>query len=89
MVTDNGHEGFIELYDLTKKTVVSKLPLAHIKFLPRAGERMLISPSGPGDWDSYRVVDVENFLAYDPLTGPKTPSEAGKIKLYVEPSDKR
>jgi hypothetical protein len=81
------HEGFIELYDLTKKTVVSKLPLAHVKFIPRVGERVLISPTGPGDWESYKVVDVEYFLNYDPIKGvPETPSEAGKITLYVEPA---
>jgi len=81
------NNGFIELYDLTKKAVVSKLPLAHLKFLPRAGERVLISRTGPGDWESYKVVDVEYFLNYDPIKGvPETPSEAGKITLYVQPS---
>lgn len=43
------NEGFIELYDLTTKTVVSKVPLTHIRFIPRAGERILISPTGRGD----------------------------------------
>jgi hypothetical protein len=60
------HTGFIELYNLTKKIVVSKLPLSHLKFLPRVGERILISPTGAGDWESYKVVDIEYFLSYDP-----------------------
>jgi hypothetical protein len=81
------HKGFIELYDLTKKTVLSKLPLSELRFLPRVGERILISPTGPGDWQSFKIVDVEYFLNYDPTNSvPETPSEAGKITLYVEPS---
>ena len=60
------NEGFIELYDLTTKAVVSRVPLSHIKFVPRAGERILISPTGAGDWRSYTVADVEYFLNYDP-----------------------
>jgi hypothetical protein len=81
------NEGFIELYDLTSKMVVSKVPLTHLRFIPRAGERVLISPTGAGDWRSYKVLDVEYFLNYDPLRNvPQTPSEAGKITLYVEAS---
>ena len=83
------NEGFIELYDLTAKTVISKVPLTHLKFIPRAGERILISPSGAGDWRSYKVLDVEYFLNYDPLRNvPQTPSEAGKITLYVETTER-
>jgi hypothetical protein len=82
------HKGFLELYNLTNKTAVSKLPLSHLKFLPRVGERVLISPTGPGDWESYKVVDVEYFLNYDPTVGVETPSEAGKITLYVEPANR-
>jgi hypothetical protein len=82
------HTGFIELYNLTKKIVVSKLPLSHLKFLPRVGERILISPTGAGDWESYKVVDIEYFLSYDPTKGVETPSEAGKITLYVGPANR-
>jgi hypothetical protein len=78
--------GFIELYDLTKNAVVSTMPLVHVRFLPRVGERILISLKGPGDWESFKIVDVEYFLNYDPIEGPETPSEAGKITLYVEPA---
>jgi hypothetical protein len=83
------NEGFIELYDLSTKTVVSKVPLAHLKFIPRVGERVLISPTGAGDWRSYKVLDVEYFLNYDPVKNvPKLPSDAGKITLYVEAAKK-
>jgi hypothetical protein len=53
------HNGFLELYKMTNKTAVSKLPLSHVKFLPRLGERLLISQTGRGDWESYKVVDIE------------------------------
>lgn len=82
------NEGFIELYDLTTKTVVSKVPLTRIRFIPRAGERILISPTGPGDWRSYKVLDVQYFLSYDPTrNAPQPPLEAGKITLYVEATE--
>ena len=83
-------EGFVELYDLKKKKVLSKAPSSQVKFLPRVGERVLISLTGPGDWESYNVVDVEYFLNYDPLTNvPETSSDAGKITLYVEPAKRQ
>jgi hypothetical protein len=79
------NEGFIELYELATKTIISKLPLTHLKFIPRARERILISATGAGDWRSYKVLDVEYFLNYDPLRNvPETASQAGKITLYVE-----
>ena len=85
------HKGFMELYNLTNKTVVSKLPLSHLNLLPRVGERMLMSPGGSGNRESYRVVDIEyslnyDFLNYDPTEGVETPSETWKITLYVEPA---
>jgi hypothetical protein len=81
------HKGFLELYDVTNKATVSKLPLADVKFLPRVGERILISPTGQGNWESFKIVDIEYFLNYDPDKDiPETPSEAGKITLYVEPA---
>ena len=65
------HKGFMELYNLTNKTVVSRLPLSHLNFLPRVGERVLISPRGPGNRESYKVVDIEYFLNYDPTEDGK------------------
>jgi hypothetical protein len=89
MAADNVAGGFIEMLDAVKNLVVSKLPLAQLRFIPRKGERILISVTGQSDWKSYRIVDVEYFLSYDPSTGtPDTPSQAGKITLYVEPSEK-
>jgi hypothetical protein len=82
------HKGFLELYNLTNKTAVSKLPLSHLKFLPRVGERVLIPPTGPGDRESYKVLDIEYFLNYDPTEGVETQSEAGEITFYVKPANR-
>jgi len=89
MAAQNDGEGFVELYDLTKKQVVARAPLAEIRFMPRAGERIFISVHGPGDWDSYTVVTVEYFLGYDQSTGEPARSlmrGIGRVTLYVEPS---
>jgi hypothetical protein len=80
------NEGLIELYDVTTKAVITKVPIAHIRFLARAGERVLI-PTGPATWKSYKVLDVEYFMNYDPAKNTlQTASEGGKITLYVEPA---
>lgn len=89
MATENDNEGYLELFDLTKKQVVSKAPLAEIRFMPRAGERIFISVDGPGDWESYTVVTSEYFLGYDRSTNKPAQSlmrGMGRVTLYVEPS---
>lgn len=53
MARKNGSEGFIELYDLTKKQAVARAPLAEIGFIPRAGERIFLPVEVPGNWESY------------------------------------
>jgi len=89
MATKDDNEAFLELYDLTKKQAVARVPLEDFRFIPRVGERIFISVGGPGDWDSYTVVTVEYFLGYDKVTREPARSLArgmGRITLYVEPS---
>jgi hypothetical protein len=89
MATGNDNEGFVELFDVTKKQAVARAPLAEIKFMPRAGERIFIPVGEPGNWDSYTVLTVEYFLGYDQSTGEASPSVTGgtgRVTLYVEPS---
>jgi hypothetical protein len=69
MALESDNEGFVELYDLTKKQVVARTPLAEVRFMPRAGESIFISVHGPGDWDSCTVVNVEYFFGYDSVSG--------------------
>jgi len=89
MATNMKDGSYLELYDVAKKEKVAKAPLAEIRFIPRTGARIFISPRGSGDWDSYTVVAVEYFLGYDPFTNEPSRSVSGgfgKVSLYVEES---
>jgi hypothetical protein len=89
MPTEAPSENYLELFDVTKKEQVGKLPLALLRFLPRVGERIFFPFSGPGNWISYTVVAVEYFIGYNPSTGEAaTPSTSGtgKITLFVQPN---
>ena len=89
MATEKENESYLELYDIAKKEIVAKTPLAKIRFVPRSGERIFISLQGPGDWISYTVLDVQYFLGYDSFTGKPSRSGTegvGRVTLYVEPS---
>jgi hypothetical protein len=89
MATENDNEGYLELFDLTKKQVVGRAPLAEIRFMPHAGERIFFPVDGPGDWESYTVVTAEYFLGYDQSTNKPARSlirGMGRVTLYVEPS---
>jgi hypothetical protein len=90
MAAENDNEGFVELFDLVKKEAVARAPLAEIRFIPRAGERIFISVGGPKNWVSYTVVTVEYFLGYDPSTNEPARSLVrgmGRVTLYVESSE--
>jgi hypothetical protein len=83
------NESCVELYDVATKEKVAEAPLAEIKFLPRAGERIFIPLQKAGDWKSFDVISVEYFLGYYRSTGKPSRSVSagvGRITLYVEPS---
>jgi hypothetical protein len=89
MTDENDNEGFVELFDLTKKQTVAKTPLQEIRFMPRAGERIFLPVDGPDRWESFTVVTVEYFLGYDQATNEPARSlirGMGRVTLYVEPS---
>ena len=71
MATDN--ESYLELFHVSKKAQVAKVPLASIRFIPRIGERIFLPLHGPENWDSYTVVAVEYFIGYDPSTSQASP----------------
>jgi hypothetical protein len=71
VANENDNQGFVELYDLTKKHAVARAPLAEIRFITRAGECIFISADGPGAWKSYTVVTVEYFLGCDQFTNER------------------
>jgi hypothetical protein len=87
MATEAHGDNYLELFDVGKKQQVGKLPLASLKFLPRAGERVFFPSTDPGSWISYTVAAVEYFVGFNLATGePATPSTggSGRITLYVE-----
>ena len=89
MASKKQNESCLELYDVATKEKVAEAPLAEIKFVPRAGERIFIALERARDWKSYDVVSVEYFLGYDPSTGKPSRSMSGgigRITLYVEAS---
>jgi hypothetical protein len=88
MATEAEGDNYLELFDVANKEQVGKVPLASIRFIPRAGERIFLHSSIQGKWVSYRVIEVEYFLGYDLTTGQPTSASAGprgRITLYVEP----
>lgn len=77
-------ERYVELIDVSTNTQIAKKPLAAIRFMPRAGERIFI-PQGTGRWKSYTVVNLEYFLGE---TTRGEPTSAGaEIVIYVKQSD--
>jgi hypothetical protein len=89
MASKKHDKGCLELYDVGTKEKLAEAPLAEIKFLPRAGERIFIALNGAGDWKSLDVISVEYFLGYDRSTAEPSRSVSagvGRITLYVEPS---
>jgi hypothetical protein len=89
MASKKDDESCLELYDVATKKKVAEAPLAQIKFLPRAGERIFMPLQEAGDWKSFDVISVEYFLGYDRTTGEPARSVSagvGRITVYVEPS---
>lgn len=89
MASKKDDESCLDLYDVVSKERVAKAPLAELRFIPRAGERIFIPLKRAGNWDSYTVVAVEYFLSYDSATGEPSRSVSkgfGRITLYVEAS---
>jgi hypothetical protein len=89
MPRDEQNESFLELFDISKKAQVAKVPLDSIRFIPRIAERIFLPFHGPGDWKPYTVVNVEYFVSYDPSSGKPITAQSGgmsRITLYVEES---
>jgi hypothetical protein len=81
-------DSYLELFDVSKKARIGKRPLSQIRFIPRIGERIFLSPEGAGSWTAYNVVMVEYFLGYDASSGePIAPIEGmGRVTIYLEGS---
>ncbi len=77
-------KNYLELFDVSSKSVVGTAPLDQIKHMPRTGERIFLPVDRPDGWTAYRIVDIEYFLA----TNEGTLDEPGtlRVTVYVERS---
>jgi hypothetical protein len=90
MPTDERNESYLELFDVSKKTQVARVPLASISFMPRTGERIFLPLHKPGEWNSYTVIAVEYFLGPEAPPGQAAQAASAlgmvRVTLYVEES---
>jgi hypothetical protein len=85
MAEQNDNKSYLEFFDITKKECVVRTPLTESRFMPRKGERIFISPHGPGSWVPYTVIGVEYFFGYDnSSSGPSPRGDSSRITLYIE-----
>ncbi|MBV8054096.1 MAG: hypothetical protein JO071_02515 [Deltaproteobacteria bacterium] len=82
-------QNYLELFDISKKTAIAKVPLAAISHLPRTGERIFLPLHRSGDWEAYTVMAVEYFVGGEPSAsgGPLESPGMVRVTLYVERSD--
>jgi hypothetical protein len=83
MSADEKSESYLELFDISQKVQVAKVPLTSIRFIPRIGERVFVPLDRADNWKPYTVVNVEYFIGE-----PNKPvsAGAGRVTLYVEES---
>ncbi len=76
---------YLELFDVSKNSVIASVPLDRIKHMPRTGERIFLPLHEPGGWVAFKIVDIEYFLRTKP--GPlEELEEPGmlRVTIYVE-----
>ena len=76
-------KNYLELFDVSKKSVTATVPLDQVKHMPRVGERIFLPVDRQGGWTAYKIVDIEYFLA----TNEAPIDEPGmlRVTLYAEP----
>jgi hypothetical protein len=75
---------YLELFDVSKKSVIATVPLDKVGHMPRIGERIFLPLHQPGGWTAYKIVDVEYFLGTD--QGPLDEPGMVRVTVYVEES---
>jgi len=80
----NQKKNYLELFDVSKKSVIGTVPLDEVKHMPRIGERIFLPADPTGGWTAYKIVDIEYFLA----TNEGALDEPGmlRVTVYVEGS---
>lgn len=77
-------KNYLELFDVSEKSVVGSVPLDQIKHMPRVGERIFLPINRPDRWTAYKIVDVEYFVSTN--EGPIDEPGTLRVTLYVERS---
>ena len=77
-------KNYLELFDVSSKSVVGTAPLDQIKHMPRAGERIFLPVDRPDGWTAYKIVDIEYFLSTN--EGPIDEPGTLRVTVYVERS---
>lgn len=75
---------YLELFDVSKNSVVGTAPLDEVKHMPRVGERIFLPLKPSNGWTAYTIVKIEYFLSTNeaPIDKPGTL----RVTLYAEPS---
>ena len=74
----------LELFDVSKNSVVATVPLDQIKHMPRVGERIFLPIDQTDGWTAYKILDIEYFLATN--EGPLDEPGMLRVTVYVERS---
>ena len=77
-------KNYLELFDVSEKSVVGTAPLDQIRHMPRVGERIFLPVDQSDGWTAYKIVDIEYFLN----TNEGKLDEPGMVRVtvYVERS---
>jgi hypothetical protein len=75
-------KNYLELVDVSEKSVVGSVSLDQIKHMPRAGERIFLPVNRPDRWTAYKIVDIEYFVSTN--EGPIDEPGTLRVTLYVE-----
>ena len=81
-------KNYLELFDISNKSIVGTVPLDQVKHMPRIGERIFLPLERPDGWTAYKIVDVEYFVATNEGPLDKSLNEPGmfRVTVYVERS---
>lgn len=77
-------KNYLELFDVSEKSVVGTVPLDQIKHMPRVGERIFLPVDRPDGWTAYKIMDIEYFVATN--EGPLDEPGTLRVTVYIERS---
>lgn len=79
---DPEKRNYLELFDVSERSVVGTAPLDQVQHMPRIGERIFLPINRPDRWTAYKIVEVEYFVSTN--EGPLDEPGMLRVTLYVE-----